>query len=147
MEHLFLVSKNPTKLKALPKLFLTNLETCAVQNLNSEKKQTKPTPKKLQPKLYGTMKGKEEKLISNKFYGRTALINKLPSGTEQRKTAPGPCQSGCYRNSLLFPNQERVHNPEHANNRCQLSTLVFSKPLHLECCCFLPGSKGKLRRK
>lgn len=84
------------------------------------------------------MKRRDEKLISYKFRGRTALRNKLPNDPEKSKIAPGPCQSGWYHNSLVVPHQERVHNPEHANNRCQLSTLGFSKPLHLECCCFLP---------
>lgn len=84
------------------------------------------------------MKRRDEKLILYKFCGRTALRNKLPRDPEKSKIAPGPCQSGWYHNSLVVPNQEMVHNPEQANNRCQLSTLGFSKPLHLECCCFLP---------
>lgn len=31
------------------------------------------------------MKGRDEKLTSYKFHGRTALINKLPGGTEKVK--------------------------------------------------------------
>lgn len=86
-------------------------------------------------------------MISYKFHSRTALINKPPSGTEKSKRAPRPCQSGWYHNSLLFPNQERVHNPEHANNRCQLSTLCFSKPLHFRMLLFSAWQQGEAQKK
>lgn len=48
------------------------------------------------------MKGRDEKLISYKFYGRAALINKLSSGTEKSKRAPGPCQSGLVPQSFII---------------------------------------------